>query len=53
MIEVSPLGLGLYLPKIDADLYLPPLLQGLLGSRDWMAERFRTRAGGPSRTAAT
>jgi hypothetical protein len=36
-IEISPSGLGLHFPAIDADLYLPALLDGFLGSRRWMA----------------
>jgi hypothetical protein len=36
-IEVSPSGLGLHFPALDADLYLPTLLDGFLGSRRWMA----------------
>jgi hypothetical protein len=36
-IEISPSGLGLHFPKLDADLYLPSLLEGFLGSRRWMA----------------
>ena len=35
-IEISPTGLGLHFPKLDADLYLPALLEGLRGSRNWM-----------------
>ncbi|WP_442489939.1 DUF2442 domain-containing protein [Halomonas litopenaei] len=27
-IEVSPTGLGLHWPQLDADLYVPALLQG-------------------------
>ncbi len=38
-IEITPSGLGLHFPKLDADLYLPALLEGLLGSRKWMAAR--------------
>lgn len=38
-IEISPTGLGLHFPTIDADLYLPGLLAGLFGSESWMAER--------------
>jgi hypothetical protein len=30
-IEISPSGLGLHFPALDADLYLPGLLEGLLG----------------------
>ena len=36
-IEVSPSGFGLHFPKLDADVYLPALLEGILGSRNWMA----------------
>jgi Protein of unknown function (DUF2442) len=50
-IEISPSGLGIHFPKLDADLYLPGLLEGFLGSRRWMASRLG-QAGGKSRTAA-
>jgi hypothetical protein len=50
-IEISPSGLGIYFPKLDADLYLPSLLEGFLGSRRWMAARLG-RVGGNSRSAA-
>lgn len=36
-IEISPSGLGIHFPKLDADLYLPSLLEGFLGSRRWIA----------------
>ncbi len=36
--EISPDGFGIYFPRIDADLYIPGLLQGFLGSKRWMAE---------------
>ncbi len=48
-IEISPSGLGLHFPKLDADLYLPALLEGLLGSKSWMAARLGER-GGKART---
>lgn len=38
-IEISPSGQGLYFPAIDADLYLPALLEGFLRSNAWMAAR--------------
>lgn len=44
-IEISPSGLGLHFPKLDADLYAPALLEGLLGSRAWMAARLGARGG--------
>ena len=31
IIEITPAGLGLHWPKLDADLYLPALLQGVFG----------------------
>ena len=37
MIEVEELGLGIHFPKLDADLYVPALLEGVLGSAKWMA----------------
>ena len=44
-IEISPSGLGLYFPELDADLYLPSLLHGFLGTRQWMASAMG-KAGG-------
>lgn len=38
-IEISPSGYGIHFPRLDADLYLPALLEGFLGSRKWMAAR--------------
>ena len=38
-IEVSPSGFGLHFPALDADLYIPGLLEGFLGSKSWMAAR--------------
>jgi hypothetical protein len=50
-IEISPSGFGLYFPELDADIYLPALLKGFLGSRKWMAARLGT-VGGKSRSSA-
>jgi hypothetical protein len=50
-IEVSPSGFGIYFPKLDADLYLPALLEGFLSSKKWMASRLGS-LGGKSRSAA-
>lgn len=50
-IEISPTGLGLHWPKLDADLYLPALLEGAFGSPKWMAS-LMGRKGGLSRTTA-
>ena len=37
-IEISPTGLDLHWPRLDADLYVPGLLAGRTGSLAWMAE---------------
>jgi uncharacterized protein DUF2442 len=50
-IEISPSGFGIHFPKLDADLYVPGLLEGFLGSKTWMASRLG-EAGGRSRSQA-
>ena len=50
-IEVSPSGFGIHFPKLDADIYVPGLLEGLLGSKKWMASRLG-QIGGRSRSRA-
>ena len=50
-IEISPSGFGIHFPKLDADLYLPALLEGFLGSKRWIAGRLGA-AGGRSKSAA-
>jgi hypothetical protein len=50
-IEISPSGFGIHFPKLDADLYLPALLEGFLGSKKWMASRLG-QIGGQSRSRA-
>lgn len=50
-IEISPSGLGLHWPKLDADLYVPGLLAGAFGSKRWMAAQLGA-AGGSARSAA-
>lgn len=44
-IEISPSGFGLHFPRLDADLYIPALLDGFFGSRRWMAARLGARGG--------
>jgi hypothetical protein len=54
-IEISPSGFGIYFPLLDADLYVPALLEGFLGSRKWMASRLGAKGGkstSPAKTAA-
>ena len=50
-IEISPSGLSLHWPKLDADLYVPSLLAGQLGSKRWMAAQLGA-AGGSVRSPA-
>ncbi len=44
-IEITPSGFGLHFPKIDADLYLPSLLKGIFGSKQWAAAQLGERGG--------
>jgi hypothetical protein len=37
-IKISPNGLGLHWPLLDADLYVPGLIEGAFGSRRWMQQ---------------
>ncbi len=50
VIEVEAFGLGIHFPKLDADLYVPALLGGVLGSKRWMAAQLGA-AGGRTRSA--
>lgn len=50
-IVISPSGFGLHFPQIDADIWVPSLLEGALGSRKWMAARLGAQ-GGKARTTA-
>lgn len=50
-IEISPTGLGLHWPKLDADLYVPSLLVGIFGTKRWMASQLGA-AGGRVRSEA-
>lgn len=43
-IVISPSGLGLHVPKLDADGSVPGLMRGLLGSRAWMQSLARRGA---------
>ena len=50
-IEISPSELEIHFPKLDADLYLPALLEGLLGSANWAASKMGAK-GGKAKTPA-
>ena len=49
-VEVTAAGLGLHWPTLDADLYVPNVLKGVLGSRKWMAHI--GASGGKAKTEA-
>lgn len=51
VIEISATGLGLHWPRLDADVYVPALMQGVLGSKKWMAAELGA-TGGKARTVA-
>jgi len=50
-IEINSSGFGLHWPQLDADIYVPGLLEGSLGSRKWMAARLGAQ-GGKARSLA-
>ena len=50
-IEISSAGLGLYWPRLDMDVYVPALLQGVFGTKSWMARQLGA-AGGHVRSLA-
>lgn len=52
-VEISPSGLGLHFPALDADIYLPGLLEGFLGSRRWMAAQLGKAGGSATSRAKT
>ena len=37
-VEVTPSGLGLHWETLDVDLQVPSLLQGIYGTKAWMAQ---------------
>ena len=44
-IEITPAGLGLHWPRIDADVYVPGLISGVFGTRKWMAAQLGAQGG--------
>jgi hypothetical protein len=54
-IEIDGLGFDLHWPTLDADLYVPALVAGIFGTRDWMTKELARRAGqvkSPAKAAA-
>ncbi len=50
-IEILGAGTGLHWPQVDEDLYVPALLQGVFGTKIWMAS-LMGKSGGQARTKA-
>ncbi len=44
-IQISASGLGIHFPKLDADIYMPALIEGFLGSKSWIAAENGSRGG--------
>ncbi len=54
-VEVDGAGFNLHWPKLDADLYVPALVAGVFGTRDWMSKAMARQAGrktSPAKAAA-
>jgi len=49
-IEITPAGWGLHFPKLDADVYVPALFEGVYGSKAWMKQA--ASVAGATRSAA-
>jgi Protein of unknown function (DUF2442) len=49
-IEITSSGWGLHFPKLDADIYVPALFEGIYGSRAWMKQA--ARVAGSTRSVA-
>ena len=55
-VSVDGAGFNLHWPAIDADLHVPGLIAGVLGTRDWMAREWARTAGratSPAKAAAS
>ena len=54
-VEINGLGFDLHWPALDVDLYVPALVAGVFGTRDWMTKELARRAGqtkSPAKAAA-
>ncbi len=45
VIEISPMGTGLYWPKLNVDLTIEGLLSGIFGGKEWMLRQHLAKAG--------
>jgi hypothetical protein len=54
-VEVDGMGFNLHWPTLDVDLYVPALVSGIFGTRDWMSKQLARVAGqakSPAKAAA-
>ena len=54
-VEVDGLGFNLHWPALDVDLYVPALVAGIFGTREWMRGELARTAGqarSPAKAAA-
>jgi hypothetical protein len=49
-VEISGRGSAIYFPRLDASIYIPALLEGLTGTKSWMAQQLG-REGGKAKSA--
>ncbi|SMF48744.1 Protein of unknown function [Xaviernesmea oryzae] len=55
LVEVDGLGFNLHWPQLDVDLYVPALVSGIFGTREWMTKQLARIAGqtsSPAKVAA-
>ncbi len=45
-VEVDSLGFNLHWPGLDVDLYVPALVAGIFGTREWCERRASPQSGG-------
>jgi hypothetical protein len=45
VIEIDGMGFNLHWPRLDVDLYVPALVAGIFGTRDWMTKALAREAG--------
>ena len=54
-VVVDGVGFNLHWPRLDADLYVPALVAGVFGTREWMRKALARQAGrtiSPAKAAA-
>ncbi|MFV0275907.1 MAG: DUF2442 domain-containing protein [Parahaliea sp.] len=50
-VEVDGVGFNLHWPGLDVDLYVPALVAGVFGTRDWMRKALARQAGSSTSVA--